>query len=83
MRQVSYGYRVGAIDPGSGARAPLTGVRGVQRSWPYRTLAFPGDTLTNAEAAQVEPAGLAAGRAARGIRAGVSFKVNRCSDLLD
>jgi hypothetical protein len=61
MRQASYGYSIGASDPGSNARAPLTGVRDVQRGRPYRTLAFTGDTLTTAEAAQVEQAALAAG----------------------
>ena len=60
-RQASYGYSLGASDPGSNARAPLTGVRDVQRGRPYRTLAFTGDTLTTAEAAQVEQASLAAG----------------------
>ena len=60
-RQASYGYSLGASDPGSNARAPLTGVRDVQRGRPYRTLAFTGDTLTTTEAAQVEQAALAAG----------------------
>lgn len=60
-RQASYGFSIGASDPGSNARAPLTGVRDVQRGRPYRTLAFTGDTLTTAEAAQVEQAALAAG----------------------
>ena len=60
-RQASYGYSLGASDPGSNARAPLTGVRDVQRGRPYRTLTFTGDTLTTAEAAQVEQAALAAG----------------------
>lgn len=60
-RQASYGFSIGASDPGSNARAGLTGVRDVQRGRAYRTLAFTGDTLSSAEAAQIEQAALAVG----------------------
>ena len=60
-RQSSYGFSLGASDPGSSARAGISGVRDVQRGRAYRSLAFTSDTLTTAEAAQVEQAALAVG----------------------
>ena len=60
-RQASYGFSIGASDPGSTARSGISGVRDIQRGRPYRSLAFAGDTLTTDEASQIEQAALAVG----------------------
>jgi hypothetical protein len=60
-RQASLGHSLSVIDPGSSARAGISGVRDIQRGRPYRALNFAGDTLTSAEASQLDQALLAVG----------------------
>ena len=60
-RQASYGFSIGANDPGSTTRSGISGVRDIQRGRPYRSLAFAADTLTTAEASQIEQAALTVG----------------------
>ena len=60
-RQAAYGFSLGAQDPGSNARASLTGVRDVQRGRPYRSLTWTADAMTTPEAAEVQQAALVAG----------------------
>lgn len=60
-RQASYGFSIGASDPGSTARANVSGVRDAQRGRPYRSLSFAMDTLTLTEAAEIETAALTVG----------------------
>lgn len=60
-RQASYGFGLGATDPGISARASNSGVRDVQRGTAYRTLAMAVDTLTTAEATWLESAVLSVG----------------------
>lgn len=57
-RQASYGFSLGASDPGSSLRASVSGMRDVQRGTAYRTISCTADTLTTAEAAQVEQAAI-------------------------
>ena len=59
-RQAAYGFSLGAQDPGSNARASLTGVRDVQRGRPYRSLTWTADAMTTPEAAEVQQAALEA-----------------------
>lgn len=60
-RQASYGFTLGATDPGSSARANVSGVRDMQRGTPYRTLSMAVDLLSSAEARTIEAAALAVG----------------------
>lgn len=60
-RAAPYGHRRGAGDPGSNARAGVSGLRVAQRGQAYRTASFAVQALTATEAAQVEAAALAVG----------------------
>ena len=60
-RAASFGFSAGAADPGGNVRAALTGVRDVQRGRAYRTPTFSIDTMTEAEASEVELASVSAG----------------------